>query len=115
MKRCEVAANLYLLKYVFVYKGAAGEELAAMHDTVTYSLDVLYRSKNAVLFVCQGFKHQLHSFLVVRNGQIPYDFLSAGGGVLENTHGKTYFFYDTLCNKGVSVVTLHIKELILDG
>ena len=41
MKRSEVAAVLDLLEYIFVDEGAAREELSAMHDSVSYCLDVL--------------------------------------------------------------------------
>ena len=67
-----------------------------------------------MVLVDEGIEHYLHSDRVVRNRKILHDLLLAGRSVLESSAFKAYFLYYTLGQKGVNVIVLHVKQLVLD-
>jgi hypothetical protein len=115
VQRGEIGTEGDLVKDVRGDDGTAGEEVSALNDAVAHCLDVLERLQDAGLLVRKGGKDKLHTYAVVRNGDIRYNFFTASRGILKHTCGKADLFCNTFGDDIEYIVALHIKQLILDG
>ena len=86
-----------------------------MHDSVTYSLDVIQRLEDSMFTISKSLENKLHSDLVVRNRQILYYFILTDNGMLKTPSLQTDFLYNTFGEEIVDFIALHVKQLILDG
>ena len=114
MKRCEIAADLDLAEHVVVHERTSGEEIGALHYAVAHRLDVIEAAEHSVDGIHEKVKHKLHSHLVVRNGAKFSERLLAGGLVGDLALRQAYFLHYTFGQKIIDIVTLHVKELVLD-
>ena len=114
MERGEVAAEIYLADDILIHDGAAREEIGSLHDPVAYRLDVIKRLQHAVLFVDQSVKHDLHTDGVIRYRKILDHLLFPDRSVLESAAFQTYLLYNTLSQKFIDIIILHVKQLVLD-
>ena len=115
VERSEVAADLYLLQHILIHEGTAMEILAAVHDSVAHSLDVLHRVEHSGLLVRERVEHEFHTHLVVRDRQFPDNLVVTRTGILEDAALKSNLFDYTLGYEVIDIIALHIKELVLDG
>ena len=67
-----------------------------------------------MLFVGKGFKHELHSELVVRNLELPHNLFALHRAILKHSHREADLFDYTFRDKIINVVALHVKQLVLD-
>ena len=114
VERSEIAAYLNLLHHILIDKGTCREELTAVHNPVSYGLNVIERLENTVLRICKRVKNEFHSDLVVRDRKVNYIFILPCGGMLEASGLKTDFLHEALREDIIHVVILHVKQLILD-
>jgi hypothetical protein len=115
VKRREVAAEFDLAEDVFIYKGAAGEEIGTLDDSVADCLHVGEGLEDAELGVDKGVHDEFHADYVVGDGKVADEAFLAGGAMFYRALGEADLFYETFGKKVVHFVALHIKELILDG
>ena len=64
---CEIAKALDTFLHALVYNNALLIEVAALHDAVTHSVDLLKALDSANLRVEQTLEHEVHAFLMVRH------------------------------------------------
>ena len=67
-----------------------------------------------MVLVDKGVKHNLHSDRVVRDRKILHNLLLTRRSVLEPSAFKADFLNYTFGQKGVNVIVLHVKQLVLD-
>ena len=111
VKRSKVAALFDALNNFVVDDNGGREFLAAVYDTMTYCTDLGEILNHAVLGICEGCKHVLDCYFVIRKRIFKNNLLAAGGGVLQtavnaDTLAKTY---------GQSLLGLGVDQLILQG
>ena len=109
---CEVAKALDAILYRLVYDNALLEEVATLHDTVTYGVDLVEALNGTELRVEKTLEHEVDTFLVV--GHIVHYLLLLA--VRHCYFDECLVKADTLnaasCKHRVVV---HVIELILDG
>ena len=115
MERGEVAAEGDLLQDVVVHEDGAGEEIAALDDTVAHSLDVLEGREDARLGIREGRQDEFHAHFVVGNRNVLHDLVTAGRGVLEDARREADLLGDTFRDDVEHIIVLHVEELVLDG
>ena len=82
---------------------------------MAYSLDIIERLEHTMLRIHKSIEYNLHSDFVVRNIEFLVHLVLARRLMGYASHRKSHLFNETLGQKIVYIVTLHIKKLILDG
>ena len=98
-----------------IHQYGTGEEITTLHDAVAHSFNVFKGLENTGLGICEGGQDELHTHLVVRNGNVRHNFFFTGGSVLQDTGGKADFLCNTLCDDVKHIVALHVQKLVLYG
>ena len=112
MNRCEVAQTLYASLNTLVHEATLLEEVAALHNTVTNSVDFIEALDGAILFVEQCLEHEVHTLFMVGH-VVHQDFLLAvGQSQFQEGVVKSDALHATLCQHRLIV---HVVKFVLDG
>ena len=113
VERGNLAALANLRNHFVRHKGTAEKLLSAMHHAVSHSLDVVKRAKASVFLVQQRVKHSLNADGVVLNRHFAHKFLLSGSLMLETSYLKADALDESLREKVIDIVVLHVQQLIL--
>ena len=109
---CQVAKTFYTILYRLVYYNALLEEVATLHNTMTYSINFVEALDSTELRVEKTLEYEVNAFLMVRH--VVHNLLLLA--VRQSYFYESFVKTDTL-NTASSEhrVVVHVIELILDG
>ena len=113
VERGNLAALANLRNHLVCHEGTAEKLLSAMHHAVSHSLDVVKRAKASIFLVKQRVKHSLNTNGVVLNRHFAHKFLLSGSLMLETSDLKADALDESLREKIIDIVVLHVQQLIL--
>ena len=114
VKRSEYRAFLELCYNFISNKLTAHELLCAMYHTVTYRLDIFKSLKYAILLIEKSRKYCLDTHSMVLDRHLLLEFFLTCRLMLQASYLQSDPLNQTLGQKIIHLITLHIKKLILE-
>ena len=111
VNRCEVAEALDAFLHALVYDDTLLIKVAALHDAVAHSVDLVKALDGSELRVEQTLEHEVHAFLMV--GHVVHNLLllAVGQSHLDECLVEADTLNAACCEYGVVV---HVVELVFD-